>query len=266
MKAADNRSAEWRIGMTEFVVQPSDLEQHIVTFGVDVYPQIDIANDRTRLNMFYEEGKEKWPEVFDQISASDLEFKLSKAFRQRHEAGGGPELRVVTFELVPRGPLFRFPLQLSQIGKTRLHDDFRSRFSALRTAFFKHLPGRAIMKVGLVRDLIFSTSGQRCEPLLHADNEFGNAKLQGGACNFHYRDAKCNVLLHFQPVQAITVTQLPVGHTVTTPGGFGLHVALDVNSAEIRALQDADIDEVLDRASGLWPDELLNYLNARMAL
>jgi hypothetical protein len=82
-------------------------------------------------------------------------------------------------------------------------------------------------------------------------------------CRFYYRDQKCNIWLQFEPVQALTVTHLAMGPTVTKPGGFGVHVTLDVNSAEIHELQETDILEVIERAAGFWPNELLDYLNGR---
>ena len=57
------------------------------------------------------------------------------------------------------------------------------------------------------------------------------------------------------------MTQLPVGKKIEEPVGFGLKVKLDINNAEVLVLQDADIEEVLDRAVGFWPDQLLEYLS-----
>ena len=119
------------------------------------------------------------------------------------------------------------------------------------------------MRVGLVRDVIFATSKQRCDFLLGAAPEFAAAKLQGGISRFDYRDELCNVRLQLVPVQAMSVTQLPAGATVSEHGGYGLHVQLDVNNAEIHPLNEEDINNVIERAASLWPKSLLEYINAR---
>ena len=68
------------------------------------------------------------------------------------------------------------------------------------------------------------------------------------------------------PCQIQMTTQLPVGTKVEQQTGYGLRVVLDVNNWEIRPLEDSDIEEVLTRATGLWPAQLLEYLNGRKAL
>ncbi len=252
--------------MTDIItISLDDLDQHVATFGIDVFPAIEIPAERTRLNMFYEEAHNEWPDLFEGLMASDIEFRISKTFRRQPETRGGPALPVHTLELTPRGPLVRFPLKLPMpIGVTNLEGAFRERFDAIRKLFFKHLPGRQLMRVGLVRDLVFSTSGQRCDPILAAASEFAGAQLQGGVCRFSYRDERCNILVQIDPVQAMTVTQLPVGATVSQHGGYGLHVQLDVNNATIRPLADNDIDEIIERAVSFWPKKLVEYLNERV--
>ena len=252
--------------MTDLMINLDDLDQHVATFGIDVFPAIEIPVERTHLNMFYEEAHDKWPDLFEGLIASDFEFRISKVFRVQPDIRGGPGFPVHTFELTQRGPLVRFPLMLPKpVGATKLEGTFLMRFAEIRKLFFKHLPGRALMRVGLVRNVIFATGEQRCEPLLAANSEFAGAKLQGGACRFDYRDDQCNVLVQLNPVQAMTVTQLPVGATVSQHGGFGLNVQLDVNNGEIRPLSDDDINVVLDRAASLWPKKLLEYINERVA-
>lgn len=250
--------------MPNLTIALDDLDQHVVSFGIDVYPPIEIPVERTHLNMFYEEARETWTELFEGLTASDSEYRISKLFRQDRAKPRDPALPVHTFELSQRGPIVRFPLVLPKpIGQTNFEHTFREQFDGIRKLFFKHLPGRKLMRVGLVRDVIFATGQQRCDPLLGAEPEFAAAILQGGICRFDYRDDLCNVRLQLAPVQAMSVTQLPVGATVSQHGGYGLHVQLDVNNAEIRPLNEEDINNVIARAASLWPKSLLDYINAR---
>jgi len=252
--------------MPDITISLDDLDQHVVTFGMDVYPAIEIYVERTRLNMFYEEAHEEWPDLFDVLTASDFEYRISKAFKKEPAKSGGPSLPVNIFELSKRGPVVQLPLVLpNPIGSTNLETTFLERFTKIRKLFFKHLPGRSLLRVGLVRDVVFATGEQRCDSFLVAAPKLAAAELQGGSCRFHYRDDKCNVVLQLDPVQAMTVTQLPVGATFSQHGGFGLHVKLDVNNAEIRPLSDEDIDIVIERAASLWPRILLDYIRGRVS-
>ena len=240
-----------------------DLEQHVVKFGFDIFPPIEISSDRTRLNLFYEEVRERFGELYDQLLASDTEFKISKRFRK--DAGiEGRSLGVETFVLTQRGPVFIFPLLLPEpVLATGLEDNYLEKFQQLQELFFSLLPGRKRMRVGLIRELIFATGDTPCHSMLTDRSTFAGGEIRGGNALFAYRDAKCNVRINFSLVEATKQTQLLVGTTVSEPAGYGLLVSLDVNNTDIRPLEDADIEDVLTRATSLWPDELLRYLNER---
>ena len=42
---------------------------------------------------------------------------------------------------------------------------------------------------------------------------------------------------------------------------LGLAVVLDVNNHELRALENAEMEAVLEFAGSLWPDQMLEYIN-----
>ncbi len=241
----------------------SDLVHHVVKLGIDVYPPIEIDSERTRLNMFYEEARGQWDELFDRLVASDTEFKISKAFGQR--PGKLPAIPIDTFVLTPRGPVFVLPLLLPPpIGSTGLADRALDLFNQVRRLFFSALGGpRECLRVGMVRELMFDTSADRCLHLIARDTTFAGADLVGGIRGFVFRDQKCNVRMEMEPVEITKTIQLPVGANVQQHAGYGLRVVLDVNNAEFRPMTDADINEVLERASGLWADELLRFVNER---
>ncbi|MFQ5805674.1 MAG: hypothetical protein ACE5I3_04405 [Phycisphaerae bacterium] len=232
---------------------------------MDIFPPVEIRNERTRLNMFYEEVCSRWEELFEKLVASDTEFKISKAFRERPGVRG-PSIPVDTFTLTPRGPVFVFPVLLPKpVGKTGLEGTYIDKFNEVRELFFSALTNLKIMRVGMVRDLVFGTSETPCQHMLANQSSFSGADLLGGKCQLSFRDAKCNIRLEFGPVEVTKTTQLPVGTRVNQHAGYGLLVKLDVNNSEIRPLDDADIQGILERAASLWPDELLDYLNERSA-
>lgn len=252
--------------MSRISISQGDLNQHVVTFGIDVYPPIEIPVERTRLNMFFEEAHARWPEHFVELTASDNEFRISRVFHGTRLISGKAGFPVHVFELTPRGPIVRFPLLLPKpVGKTDLETTAGNLFDEIRQLFFGQLPGRKILRVGLVRDAIFETGKERCDSFLGAMNDFAGAELQGGSCRYSYRDSLCNIHLQFNPVQAVSVTQLPIGGAVSEPEGFGLHVQLDVNNADLKTLSEPEIAQVIERANSLWPNNVLEFIKGREA-
>ena len=239
----------------------ADLCQHSVTFGMDIYPPIEIPQERTRLNMFYEEARRRWDSLFDRLVTSDTEFRISKKFQKSPEVAG-PSYSIDTFVLTNRGPVFVFPLLLDEpVGDTGLEATFLDRFKEIRELFFQAIPNRKFMRVGLIRDLIFNTGSVPCQELIAEQTSFARAELVGGKAIYKYRDAKYNHNILVEPVRGVKRTQLAVGSTVDEPTGYGVHVQLDVNNTDMgRTLDESDIQEVIERATSLWPDKLIEYI------
>ncbi len=252
--------------MDALTLSVDDLYHHAAKFGIDIFPPVEIPDERTRLNMFYEEARQNWPNLYDQLLASDTEFKISKHFKKRPEIAG-PSVPVDTFVLTNRGPVFVFPFVLPEpAGNTGLDRTFLEDFRSVRRLFFSRVAGRKLMRVGLIRELLFSTGETPCWEVLTAQTSFSGAELAGGNSLIQYHDSKCNVRLQFAPVEILKATQLPVGQSVQERAGYGLHVSLDVNNREIRPLEESDIEEILERASSFWPNQLLEFFEHRRPL
>jgi len=246
--------------MDETALSLNDVMSHVATIGLDVFPPIEMKDERTRLNMFFEDARERWPDLYERLTTGELEFRVSRPFRKDPQVQG-PTIPVDTFVLTPRGPVFVFPLRLPDpIGITGLESRFREVFTDVCKSLWARLPGHKIVRVGLLRDVIFSTGMTDCAFLMSKRSSWLEAKLVGGHRLIHYRDAKCNIQLKFSPVTIGKVTQLPVGAKFEQSVGSGLQVTLDVNNTQVRELQETDIDDILDRAGRFWPDELLEYL------
>jgi len=236
-----------------------DLDLHVVKFGVDVYPTIEVAAERTHLNIFYEEASRRWPELYEELLSSNTQFEIAKRFGS---AGAPGSAKGQTFVLTPRGPVFLFPLFLPPpIGATGLEGDCLDKLADVRKLFFSSLPGRKCLRIGLCRELVFATGQDSWNELLTDKTEFANAQFVGGESLLAYRDAKCNVRVRLQPIEIARMRRLPVGTQIAEKAGRGLRVELDVNNADVRPLEDADMEEILTRATGLWPDALLDYLS-----
>lgn len=237
-----------------------DLAHHVVKFGIDIYPPVDLSNERTRLNMFSEAVCDRWPELYERLVVSDREFSISKSFA-RGQARTDPTLEVNTFVITNRGPVFIFPLLLPDpVGATGLEGSFLDLIKEIRQLLFQALLERKIMRVGLVRDLVFMTGSSPCLDILAKQATFAKAELISGRSIRSYRDERCNVRITIDTVELMKTTQMPVGKRVEEPVGAGLRVALDVNNTEVRPMAEADIEEVVERAVSLWPEQLLEYI------
>jgi len=249
--------------MSEVALTEGDVIQHIVTFGIDVYPPVEIPKERTRLNIFYEEARSRHGDLFDQLVASDTTFRISREFRPQGPLGD-PALRQETFALTNRGPVFIFPVRFPDpVGATGINEDPRERFETVRRLFFSAIAERKIMRIGMVRDLIFDTGEDPCRSVLSGKAEFAGAQLVGGSRLLSYRDAYCNLRIAVEPGAMLKTTKLPVGTEVTERRSYGLRVQLDVYNLQVKPLEDADIQQVLERATSLWPEKLLQYLQER---
>ncbi len=247
--------------MNEITLSADDVVQHVVTIGLDIFPPIEMRNERTRLNMFFEDVRERWGDIYETLTVGESEFKISKPFREKPDVRD-PTFPVDSFVLTPRGPVFVFPLRLPDpVGFTKLEGRYKEIFTEVRKALWSRLPGHKVLRVGLIREVLFLTGETDCTFLVSGQPDWLGARLTGGQRLFQYQDDKCNIRLEFGPGRLSKVTQLPVGKKVGEPVGFGIKVKLDINNTELRELQDADIEEVLERAIGFWPDELLQYLS-----
>lgn len=247
--------------MESLSLKTSDVLHHLVEVGLDVYPPIDIPAERTRLNMFYEELRHRWAKLADRFQSSDTSFRISKDFREK-DIVQGPASVQDTFVLTNRGPVFRFPLKLPPpIGETGLEKAYVDDFIKLRGLFHEMIPGHNMLRVGLVRDILFDAGQTPCNQIITHLQSFCGAHLSGGQFMASYRDEKYNHHILIEPVKIMQTTLLPVGKPVSKNTGYGVHVRLDVNNWDLQTpLGDDDVQQVIDRATSLWPEKLLEYI------
>jgi len=248
--------------MEAVTISLDDIQTHVVQFGLDVLPVPEVGTQRTRLNMFYEAARDRFPQLYDQISAGDAEFKIFKTFR-KPGAHAGPSATSETFVLTNRGPVFVFPLRMPDpINETGLQPEHVELFREVLALFREGLPGTTLLHLGVVRELIFSTGASLPMSLITRKATFAGADLAGADCRLLFQDARMNHRIGLNSIQIMKGIQHPVGATFEQRLGFGLRVVLDVNNKEIKPMAQPDIDEVIDRAVALWPAQLLEYLTS----
>ena len=245
----------------ELSLGTNDLLSHVIKIGIDTYPQINIAIEQTKLSVFADEARNRWPQLFNRLEASSTEFVMHKVVRQTDTQ---PPVTHPTLALSPRGPIFICPLLAPPpVGPTGFdEDEYMELFPDLRDTFLRSVGGPDCLRIGLVRELIFDTGQARCFEILTSSTTFQEAELIGAKGIHVFRDKECNVRITVDTVEIGRATQLPVGKTVTEQHAHGLAVSLDVNNHRLRALEETDIENVLTRARGFWPEQLLQYLNS----
>ena len=237
------------------MLSESDLIQHVVKFGIDVFPAIELPNERTRLNMFYEDAAAAYPKIFDKLTCGTGEFSVSMS--GKGEGSSGP-----VFALTPRGPVFMFPLFAPQIGEVTLTADFVGLFNDLRQRFFSFVPGRKILRVGMVRELLFGLSPDAdLAHLLPKTEDFASAHFVGGQYLAQYRDDLYNIRVTGKSGELEVQQRAPLGPVMASRHQRVFIVAVDVNNHEIRPLDNADITNTIEKACSLWPEQLLSSLN-----
>ncbi|MCH8823612.1 MAG: hypothetical protein IH984_08910 [Planctomycetes bacterium] len=237
-----------------------DLFQHIIKIGIDIHPSIELDVEGTRLSIFFEEAKNACPHLVDRIISSDTEFVLSKTFSVKQ---GAAKMSVPTFAMTGRGPVFIFPILLPPPGgDTGLEASWEEDFTKMRQLFAHAIPGRDYIRCGLVRELLFNTADDRCSDCISTLDAFAGADLVGGNSRRVYKDGQYNNNITITTVEIASKKQLAAGPTVREDVGFGLKIDLDVNNIDLRTLNEDDVNDIIERANSLWPDTLLEYIEA----
>ncbi len=203
-----------------------DLLDHSESFGIDLYPPIDLSRESVRAQAFFAELRDRWPHLYGSMTLGSTDFKIGATF----PVSGGRQAALDTFTLRQRGPLFVFPHRL-----------------------------------GRVRNVIFACGQVNCAAWLGGRVlEFGAGRLASAQCTLVYQDGPLNIGLQLGSVQQLQQTPVPVtGQLVSSPNQFCLAVVLDVNNRDVHPLTLEERQEILTRAGELWPGRLLQFLNRR---
>lgn len=244
--------------MKPIVLSESDLRQHDVTVGTDIFPAVTFADERIRLNMFAEKAIEKLPHLYEVLISGANEFKILKTLR----SSSGEKTMRETLVMTNRGPVFCFPLLIQNPSGQALleHPNYRNDVEEVFSLFNSILPGRQFMRVGLIRNLVFFTESTSHMDAFVDQAEFAGASRQGGGCSAVFADEQYNIQIKINPIRVIQTSKMALGPTVQKPLGYGVHVQVDVNNRVPRPLQTADISGILDKADGIWPGDLLRFL------
>ncbi len=225
---------------------------------MDIYPPVSLVDERTRLNMFAEKAMEVLPQLYEQLVLGGQEFRIFKTIANL----AGAKSKLETFVITARGPVFNFPVFIASPSGQPILDEreYRPSFDKARSTFFSLLAGHQIMRVGLIRKLFFFTGNTSYRDAFVDGSTFADATLQGSSCELAYANDEFNVQIRISPRQVIEAGQMALGAMVPKHLGFGMQVHVDVNNRLPRPLEETDISTILDKADGIWPAKLLQFL------
>jgi len=249
--------------MTEFEFTPARIDKHMIGIGVDVRPPIELSLDALRIQEFYNQVSEQFPNLFADLSQSKTEFKISKNI----PIPGKGQITVSTFTLTQRGPVFNFPITLPDLldehqwSKT-LNEDV---IKCLET-FHRHLPGTQFFRIGKVRNLVFDCEGSDGPEVFrerfcpHAPE--GSEELTVG---WNDPDEDYNRKLTAKVVEKRRLIPKDVGGTIkpvmVPQGEHGIEVTFDVNNRRLdKPLDGERMKFILDRADELHKKYLYELL------
>lgn len=238
-----------------------DLVQHVVTYGLDIFPPLDVRNEVTRTHDLFQSLQDRWPELYQELNfrPQSGELKVLALFEFRKGS-----VKFPTLTLTQRGPIFAFPRRFPDpLGeydyKENLDEVFLSSLAVMRTTF----PGLDVLRLGLVQEAVFSTGKTNSVPYLA--NRFGTfpkTNPKGGNVTLTFRDDQCNVQIKIETVEIRKQAQVrTIGRVLSDELTYGVKIKLDVNNVELRPQEPSDIETTLVRAHGLWPEELLRFIN-----
>ena len=245
-------------------IGPDDLYEYLVRLGVDLFPPFEPGRESLHAQRLYESLRELRPELFERIVLGPTEFAISRKFAV------GPsrtEVEVATFVYTSRGPVVTVPVRLGGEAVLEWPDEQVIHcFREILTAIDNHLPQRQKLKVGVVRDAIFSCGQTPATAVVAPPTDrCAGGRLTGGMVNLLFETEQCNLGVGMTPVGIARQTTVPVtGELVQQHEQFGLSVQVDVNSIEVRPLDAGDVESVFRQALEVWPQAILDYVNRRL--
>lgn len=246
------------------IVTMEDLQQNILKYGLDIFPPLDVGNEMTRTHDLFRTLREQWPDFYQELNfrPESGKFKVLASFKLK----GGKSVTFPTLTLTKRGPVFAFPRRLPDpLGEYAFEGDYDEVFLSSLAILRKEFPGTSVLRMGVVREAVFSTGKSNAVPYL-ADRfgTFQGTKSMGGGVVLSFRDDLCNVRIKLDTIEIRQEHKVSKsGLVLSDETNYGFQVSLDVNNIEMRPQEMHEIETTIERAHSFWPKGLLEFINWR---
>jgi len=244
-----------------------NISQHVVKYGVDVRPAIDIKDDKTKLQDYCNWLIEQFPQAFETIIAGPRELRVQKNFI----LAGGKQIELPTFLLTSRGPVFTFPerMFINEVQDIVISDKdkiFHKALEQLRSIF----TDVKVPRVGVVHEFVFDTGELNSVQILASNlkNELWREKIKNLNIRLQAPTEDKNINLEIRPTHARRTVTAPIEYACPERSRgsgeirFGLIVIVDINNLQIKDdLTAAEINDIIAFAEDYVPDELIKFLN-----
>ena len=245
--------------MMNYQFDKDNISQHVIKYGVDVRPAIEIKDDKARLQDYCNWLIEQFPEAFETIIVGPRDLRVQKAFILPN--GGRVELP--TFLLTARGPVFTFPQRMfinsvQDIAVGEKDKIFRRALEQLRSSF----AGITVPRVGVVHEIVFDTAETDSVEILASNlkGDLWRERARNLTIRLQVTAQDKNINLEIRPTH--TARPGKAGMAVGESIRFGLIVSVDINNLQIKNnLTAAEVNDILAFADDYVPDEMIKFLN-----
>jgi len=236
-----------------------NISQHVVKFGVDIRPAINIKDDKTKLQNYCNRLIEQFPQAFETIIAGPAELRVQKTF----VLAGNKQIELPTFMLTRQGPVFTFPQRMfinevQDVDIPEKDKTFRKALDELRNTF----ADKKVPRVGVINEIVFDTGEINSVQILASNlkNDIWREKTKNLTISLQTPTQDKNINLQIRPTHAKHTGK--VGEAYDENIRFGLAVNVDINNLQIKDnLTKPEINDILAFANDYVPDELIKFLN-----
>ncbi len=236
-----------------------NISQHVVKYGVDVRPAIDIKDEKTKLQDYCNWLIEQFPQAFETIIAGPEELRVQKNFI----LAGGKQIELPTFLLTGRGPVFTFPQRLfiNEVQDIIIPEKdkiFRKALEQLRNIF----TDKKVPRVGVINEFVFDTGELNSVQILTSNlkGDLWRERVKNLTIRLQAPTQDKNINIEIRPTHARRTGK--AGGAVDEDIRFGLIVNVDINNLQATDnLTSAEINDILAFADDYVPDGLIKFLN-----
>lgn len=246
--------------MTQFTFDKEKISQHIVKYGVDIRPTVEIKADKAKLTPYCERLTEQFPHIFETVLSGPDRLQIQKAFLMSQNN----KIELPTLVFTGRGPVFTLPIRIraEDVEDFDLPNKERVIMKALKQ-IRRTLAGRRVPRFGVVNEIIFDCGMMNSVEVIADALSKLRWKSNLTGVKIHLQNPKNgnNINLDIEPVvtQQVQYNNMTARHP---PAGYGIRIKVDINNRDMSGdLNETQVQGILGFANSYVSDELFSFLN-----